>query len=346
MSCAVCAPAPDVFSIPTQRPATLGWALRRLRSATRPPCARAVLRVLGRLQQVHEQRAQLKVLVHRARLFTPDIADKVATLARSNPDDALEAFVSAFQRIHFELDESVCGEGFDFWADAAADSIPLVLRGTDRCNGIDPLGCRPGYALQWALIQDVFNDDERSQVTVEVAETFGTALADRLEAADPPAHQVLCRRLARSRYVGLVAFSRWALGDVPSNNDILYLHSHHADELVIPWTRRGVTRAARLVREADDFQAPMLALARWLEHAPADHGPLLVDAVIGRQDADTWSRSAIQPCGACGFPPDAHSSREATSRDLLDTLARHPGGSARVTALHDYPEEDPDDTDW
>ena len=60
--------------------------------------------------------------------------------------------------------------------------------------------------------------------------------------------------------------------------------------LLIPWTRRGVARAARLIREADDFQAPMLALARWLEHAPAEHGPLLVDAVMGRQDADAWSR--------------------------------------------------------
>jgi hypothetical protein len=47
-----------------------------------------------------------------------------------------------------------------------------------------------------------------------VAETFGPGLADRLEAADPPEHRVLCRRLARSPYSGLVAFSRWALGDV------------------------------------------------------------------------------------------------------------------------------------
>src|SRR5438876_10159160 len=56
-------------------------------------------------------------------------------------------------------------------------------------NGIDPLGSRPGYALQWALIQDVFNGDERSEVIAEVAEAFGEALASRLEAAEPPAHQ-------------------------------------------------------------------------------------------------------------------------------------------------------------
>ena len=44
------------------------------------------------------------------------------------------------------------------------------MRGTDRCNGIEPLGSRPGYALQWALIQEVFNGDERSEVIAEVAE--------------------------------------------------------------------------------------------------------------------------------------------------------------------------------
>jgi len=63
----------------------------------------------------------------------------------------------------------------------------------------------------------VFNDDERPQLIAEVTETFGEGLADRLEATDPPAHQVLCRRLARSPYVGVVAFSRWALGDTPNN---------------------------------------------------------------------------------------------------------------------------------
>jgi hypothetical protein len=129
-------------------------------------------------------------------------------------------------------------------------------------------------------------------------------------------------------------------------NDLLYLHAHHADELVIPWTRTGVARAARLVREADDFQAPMLALARWLEHAPAQHGPLLVDAVIGRQDADVWSQSAIQPCGACGFPPDVRSTQEATSHHLRANLGLHPGASARARTPYAYPEEYPHDPDW
>jgi len=200
----------------------LVWALRRLRCATAPARTGALLRLCGRLQQVREQRTQLRVLVRRARLFTPDVADKVATLARSNPDGALEVFVSAFQREHFELDEAVCDQGFDVWADVAAESIPLLVRGTDRCNGIEPLGYRPGYALQWALIQDVFNDDERSQVIAEVAQTFGKALADRLATVDPPAHHILCRRLARTPYVGLVAFSRWALGDVPNDNEIIW----------------------------------------------------------------------------------------------------------------------------
>ena len=321
------------------------WALRRLRCATAPARTGALLRLFGRLQQVREQRTQLRVLVRRARLFTPDVADKVATLARSNPDGALEVFVSAFQREHFELDEAVCDQGFDVWADVAAESLPLLMRGTDRCNGIDPLGSRPGYALQWALIQDVFDGDERAQVIAEVAETFGEALAGRLEAAEPPAHQVLRHRLARSPYYGMLAFSSWALGDV--RNPLLFLHDHHADELVIPWTRRGVARAARLVREADNFQAPMLALARWLEHAPTEHGPLLVDAVMGPQDVDAWSRSAIQPCAACGFPPDVHSGREATSRHLLPNRAHHPGASARARTPYAYPEEDPEEyDDW
>jgi hypothetical protein len=193
----------------------LVWALRRLRCATAPARTGALLRLFGRLQQVREQRTQLRVLVRRARLFTPDVADKVATLARSNPDGALEVFVSAFQREHFELDEAVCDQGFDVWADVTAESLPLLMRGTDRCNGIDPLGSRPGYALQWALIQDVFDGDERAQVIAEVAETFGEALAGRLEAAaGPPAHQLLRHRLARSPYYGMLAFSSWALGDV------------------------------------------------------------------------------------------------------------------------------------
>jgi len=212
VSSAACAPTPDVFSISVPRPARLGWALRRLRSATGPPCTGALLRLFGRLQQVREQRTHLKALVRRARLFTPDVADEVATLARSNPDAALEAFVSTFQREHFELDEAICEQGFEVWADVAAESIPLLLRATDRCNGIEPQGYRPGYALQWALIEDAFSGDERSEVIAEVAETFGKAVANRLETADPPPHYVLCTRLARSPYVGVVAFSRWALG--------------------------------------------------------------------------------------------------------------------------------------
>ena len=282
MSSVDCAHASDAFSVRAQRPPTSGWALRRLQSATRPPCANALLRIFARLQLLRERKAQLKMLVRRARLLTPDVADRVDTLARSDPDAALDAFVSAFQRAHFELDEAVCEQGFDMWADVALEFIPLVLRGTDRCNGIDPMGWRHGYALQWALIQNVFYGDERSQLIAEVAQAFGEPLADRLAASDPPDHQVLCNRLSRSPYIGIVAFSRWALGDI-SGNDILAQHAHHADEVLIPWTRRGVARAARLMREADDFQAPMLALARWLEHAPAEHGPLLLDAVMGRQ---------------------------------------------------------------
>ena len=217
MSSAACAPAPDVLSTPAQRPPTLVWALRRLRCATAPARTGALLRLFGRLQQVREQRTQLRVLVRRARLFTPDVADKVATLARSNPDGALEVFVSAFQRDHFELDEAVCDQGFDVWADVTAESLPLLMRGTDRCNGIDPLGSRPGYALQWALIQDVFDGDERAQVIAEVAETFGEALAGRLEAAEPPAHQLLRHRLARSPYYGMLAFSQLGPGRRPKS---------------------------------------------------------------------------------------------------------------------------------
>ena len=57
----------------------------------------------------------------------------------------------------------------------------------------------------------MFNGDERPQVIAEVAETFWEALAGRLEAAEPPPHEVLCQRLARSRYIGMLAFSSWAL---------------------------------------------------------------------------------------------------------------------------------------
>jgi hypothetical protein len=175
------------------------------------------------------------MLARRARLFTPTIAERVAVVVRSDPDAALDAFASDFQRVHFELDESAFDQGFEFWAQAATDFIPLLMRGTGRRNGIEATGFRPGYALQWALIQDVFYDDERAQILVEVAETFGEQLADRIESAQPPEHQVLCRRLARSPYVGMASFSRWALGDVsvnpliltwvppPSRNNVVYM---------------------------------------------------------------------------------------------------------------------------
>jgi hypothetical protein len=108
-----------------------------------------------------------------------------------------------------------------------------VVRGTDRCNGILPLGYRPGYTLQWALIEDVFNV-ERSQLIDEAAQVFGETLADRVAAADPPVHQTLYRRLARSPYRGVVSFSRWPLGDTandiiqtwtpaPSREDVVYM---------------------------------------------------------------------------------------------------------------------------
>ncbi len=100
----------------------------------------------------------------------------MATLARIDPDAALETFVSAFQRRHFQLDESVFDQGFEFWAEESANFIPILMRGTDRCNGIEPLGYRPGLALQWALIQDVFYGGERSEVTAEAAEASGPEL--------------------------------------------------------------------------------------------------------------------------------------------------------------------------
>jgi hypothetical protein len=259
VSSAACVPAPDESAPSAQHPPTLGWALRRVRHALAPPSTRALLALFERLRLQRHYAAELRLLVRRARLFTPAVADKVASLAGSKPDVALETFVSAFVRDHFELDEAVFGDGFELWAESATESVPLLLRGTDRYNGIETQGYRPGYALQWALVQDVFYGDERSQLVADVAETFGEAQADRLAAIDPPAHEVLCRRLTRSPYVGVVAFSRWALGDV--SNPVLFYHQHHADELVLPWTRRSVARAARLVREADDFQAPILALA-------------------------------------------------------------------------------------
>jgi hypothetical protein len=115
--------------------------------------------------------------------------------------------------------------------------------------------------------------------------------------------------------VGLYLFSCWALGDV--RNPLLLYHSHHASELLIPWTRRGVTRAARLVRQADNFQAPALALARWLELAPSVHGALLADAALGRSDAPGWTRASIRPCSDCGFPPMVRTHDEAISRFLF-----------------------------
>jgi hypothetical protein len=289
--------------------------LRRLRFAAAPPRTGALLCLFPRLLQVRQQRAQLRVLVRRARQFTPQVASKVGALAWSNPDGALATFVSAFQREYFELDEAVCEQGFDFWVEAATDFIPLLMRGTDRCNGLEPLGDRPGYALMWALIEDVFYEDQRAQLIAEAAQAFGEQLADRLQAADPPEHRVLRHRLARTPYAGMLAFSCWALGDV--RNPLLLHHSHHADELLIPWTRRGVARAARLVRQADNFQAPALALARWLERAPTEHGPLLVDAALGRLDARGWTRASIRPCSACGFPPIVRTHDEAISRVLF-----------------------------
>jgi hypothetical protein len=212
--CAASAQASDRPTPGAQPPPASGGALRRLRVSAVPPCTGAFLRLFPRLLQSHEYRAQLNVLVRRARLFTPDVASEVATLARSNPDAALATFVSEFQGHQFELDETVCEQGFEFWVDAASTCIPMPMRGTDRCNGIEPLGYRPGYALMWTLIQNVFFGDERAAVIAEVAEAFGEALAERLEATNPPERAVLRHRLARTPYVGIYRFSRWALGDV------------------------------------------------------------------------------------------------------------------------------------
>jgi len=54
------------------------------------------------LIQVRQQWAPLKVQ------FMPAVATEVANLTWSNPDAALTTFVRAFQREHFELDETVC----------------------------------------------------------------------------------------------------------------------------------------------------------------------------------------------------------------------------------------------
>jgi hypothetical protein len=93
-----------------------------------------------------------------------------------------------------------------------------------------------------------------------------------------------------------------------------------------------VAHAARLVREADTFEAPILALARWLEQAPREHGPLLVDAVLGRPGAAAWTRAAIRPCPTCGFPPAPRTWGEATSPYLLPDPALHRVSSARTEA--------------
>jgi hypothetical protein len=295
--------------------------LRRFHRASCPPRTGALLRLFPRLALVREQRSQLHLLVRRARRLVPDVAHDVARLAQTNPDAALAAFVAAFERTYVELDESICDEGFEFWVESDGEVLPLLLRGTDRCNGIEPLGYRPGYALMWTLIQDVFFDDERSQVIAEVADSFDARLADRLLAAEPPPHEILCRRLGRSPYMGLVAFSRYVLGDV--SNPVLALHSHHREELRLRWTRRDVARAVRLVQQADDFEAPALALAGWLEHAPVRHGLLLSDAALGRVASAGWDAGAVQPCSDCGFPPLVRTHVEAVKFLHHLSVAKH-----------------------
>ena len=115
----------------------------------------------------------------------------------------------------------------------------------------------------------------------------------------------------------------WRLRRKLPINEVLLYPAHHADELAIPWTKRGVARAARLLHEADAFEAPILGLARWLEHAPAGHGPLLADAALGRRSSLNWDRAAIRPCTECGFPPAPRSWDEATSPRLLPDPAVH-----------------------
>ena len=161
------------------------------------------------------------------------------------------------------------------WAEAAPELIPLPLRGHDRCNGLEPFGYRPGYTLLWALIQDVYWDDQRAQLIGEVSETFGRRLAERLAATGPPEHRVLSRRLAR-----------------------------------------------------------------WLEQAPREHGPLLVDAVLGRPGAVTWTRAAIRPCPRCGFPPAPRTWQAATSPYLLPDAALHGAHGTRPEALTVHQKEE------
>ncbi len=342
MSSAVCSRPASPTRLTAQCPPIVGRTLRRLRTAAVPPRATALLRLFARLDLLRRQQRQLRLLVRRARRLTPRVADRVAALALSDPDAALEVFVAAFQSVHVALDELVSQEGFEHWAEVAGDRIPLMVRGHDRCNGLESLGYRPGYALLWALIQDVFWDDQRSELIAEIAGTFGENLADRLDAATPPEHRVLCRRLARSPYASLAAFSRWVLGDV--RNELLLYPAHHADELVIPWTRRGVARAAHLVRQADAFEAPILALARWLEHAPEAHGPLLVDAALGLPGAAAWTRAAIRPCLNCGFPPTSRNWQEATDPQLLPTSSPHPRRRSAYDTLREDQlyDDDPD----
>src|SRR5207237_9517614 len=116
-------------SLAAQRPPTLGW--RCVVSAV-PAVRRAgvLFRLFERIRLQGEYPRELRLLARRARVFTPTVADKVAVLARSNPDAAIEAFVSAFQRQHFELDESAFDQGFEFWAAVATDFIPRLRRGT------------------------------------------------------------------------------------------------------------------------------------------------------------------------------------------------------------------------
>jgi hypothetical protein len=287
-----------------------------------PSSLAALLRLFGRIEHVREHRAQRRRLVRLARRFTPAVSARVAALVQSDHDEALSTFISSFQHEHFELDEAICDDGFNNWADGAGTFIPMLMRGTDRCNGLEPFGYRPGLALMWALIQDVFYGDERAELIAEVALEFGEALADRLQAADPPRHAVLRRRIARTAYAGVFAFSCWALGSV--QNPLLLHHAHHADELLIPWTVRGVARAARLVRQANDFEASILALARWVEQAPGQHGQLLCDAVLGPVHAKVWTPEAIQPCPACGFPHVVRTHLELTIDALVGPAVPHP----------------------
>ena len=93
-------------------PALQRWTLRHVGAACTPPRASSALRVFETLRVRRTYPAEFRALISRARRFTPDVADRVATLARMHPDAALETFVAAFQRRHFELDESAFDQGF------------------------------------------------------------------------------------------------------------------------------------------------------------------------------------------------------------------------------------------